>query len=49
MSLYPRLLSPLEPGFTSLKNRVLMGSMHAGLEEAPNGFERMAARRDAAP
>ncbi|MET5115291.1 hypothetical protein AAHH79_33510, partial [Burkholderia pseudomallei] len=30
-------------GFTSLKNRVLMGSMHVGLEEAANGFERMAA------
>lgn len=40
---YPHLLSPLDLGFTSLKNRVLMGSMHTGLEEAPNGFERMAA------
>jgi 2,4-dienoyl-CoA reductase (NADPH2) len=30
-------------GFTTLKNRVLMGSMHVGLEEAPNGFARMAA------
>ncbi|MEM5314608.1 NADPH-dependent 2,4-dienoyl-CoA reductase [Paraburkholderia sp. JHI869] len=40
---YPHLLRPLDLGFTSLKNRVLMGSMHVGLEEAPNGFERMAA------
>lgn len=40
---YPELLKPLDLGFTSLKNRVLMGSMHVGLEEAPNGFERMAA------
>ena len=42
-SKYPHLLSPLDLGFTTLKNRVLMGSMHTGLEEAPNGFERMAA------
>ena len=40
---YPHLLSPLDLGFTRLKNRVLMGSMHTGLEEAPKGFERMAA------
>ena len=40
---YPYLLSELDLGFTKLKNRVLMGSMHVGLEEAPNGFERMAA------
>jgi len=39
----PHLNSPLDLGFTSLRNRVLMGSMHVGLEEAPNGFERMAA------
>lgn len=39
---YPNLLLPLDLGFTTLKNRVLMGSMHLGLEEAPNGFERMA-------
>ncbi|MBW2412262.1 MAG: NADPH-dependent 2,4-dienoyl-CoA reductase [Deltaproteobacteria bacterium] len=42
-ALYPHLLAPLDLGFTRLKNRVLMGSMHTGLEEAPNGFERMAA------
>jgi 2,4-dienoyl-CoA reductase (NADPH2) len=40
---YPHLNAPLELGFTTLRNRVLMGSMHVGLEEAPNGFERMAA------
>ncbi|MER5743309.1 FAD-dependent oxidoreductase [Streptomyces sp. NPDC002225] len=43
MSPYPNLLSPLDLGFTTLPNRVLMGSMHIGLEEAENGFERMAA------
>ncbi|MEU5425685.1 NADPH-dependent 2,4-dienoyl-CoA reductase [Streptomyces olivoreticuli] len=43
MSPYPHLLSPLDLGFTTLPNRVLMGSMHVGLEEAENGFERMAA------
>jgi 2,4-dienoyl-CoA reductase (NADPH2) len=40
---YPNLLKPLDLGFTKLKNRVLMGSMHTGLEEAPEGFARMAA------
>ena len=40
---YPHLLKPLDLGFTTLRNRVLMGSMHLNLEEAPNGFERMAA------
>ncbi|MBV8657002.1 MAG: NADPH-dependent 2,4-dienoyl-CoA reductase [Burkholderiales bacterium] len=40
---YPNLLAPLDLGFTTLKNRTLMGSMHTGLEESPNGFERMAA------
>ena len=43
MSPYPHLLAPLDLGFTTLRNRVLMGSMHVGLEEAPQGFERMAA------
>ncbi|MES2720831.1 MAG: NADPH-dependent 2,4-dienoyl-CoA reductase [Pseudomonadota bacterium] len=42
-TLYPNLLAPLDLGFTTLKNRVLMGSMHLGLEEAEHGFERMAA------
>ncbi|WKE67189.1 NADPH-dependent 2,4-dienoyl-CoA reductase [Gallaecimonas kandeliae] len=40
---YPHLLSPLDLGFTTLKNRVLMGSMHTGLEEEKNGFAKMAA------
>ena len=40
---FPHVLAPLDLGFTQLRNRVLMGSMHTGLEEAPNGFERMAA------
>jgi 2,4-dienoyl-CoA reductase (NADPH2) len=40
---YPHLLAPLDLGFTTLKNRVLMGSMHTGLEEAPKGFTRLAA------
>ncbi|MFF3067245.1 FAD-dependent oxidoreductase [Kitasatospora sp. NPDC057936] len=40
---YPHLLSPLDLGFTTLPNRVVMGSMHVGLEEAPDGFDRMAA------
>lgn len=40
---YPNLFEPLDLGFTQLKNRVLMGSMHTGLEEAENGHHRMAA------
>jgi 2,4-dienoyl-CoA reductase (NADPH2) len=40
---YPHLLAPLDLGFTTLKNRVLMGSMHTGLEEAEGGFARLAA------
>ena len=40
---YPHLLAPLDLGFTTLKNRILMGSMHIGLEEAPGGYARMAA------
>jgi len=43
MDRYPHLMKPLDLGFTTLRNRVLMGSMHVGLEEAPRGFERMAA------
>ncbi|PKW06022.1 2,4-dienoyl-CoA reductase [Streptomyces sp. 1222.5] len=43
MSRYPHLTTPLDLGFTTLPNRVLMGSMHVGLEEAERGFERMAA------
>ncbi|MEJ2156070.1 MAG: NADPH-dependent 2,4-dienoyl-CoA reductase [Desulfobacteraceae bacterium] len=41
--LYSHLLTPLDLGFTTLKNRVLMGSMHTGLEELPNGHHRLAA------
>ena len=41
-TLFPHLFRPLDLGFTSLKNRVLMGSMHTGLEEEPDGFPRMA-------
>lgn len=40
---YPSLFTPLDLGFTTLKNRVLMGSMHTGLEEHPQGVERLAA------
>ena len=43
MSHYPHLLEPLDLGFTTLANRVLMGSMHTGLEEAKDGTSRMAA------
>ncbi len=39
---YPNLLKPLDLGFTTLKNRVLMGSMHTGLEEEKNGFSKLA-------
>ena len=39
---YPHLLSELDLGFTTLKNRVLMGSMHTNLEEETNGFEKLA-------
>ena len=41
--LYPHMLAPLDLGFTTLKNRVLMGSMHTGLEEASDAYPRMAA------
>ena len=40
---YPKLLAPLDLGFTTLKNRAIMGSMHTGLEDVEGGFERMAA------
>ncbi|GAB4354403.1 MAG: NADPH-dependent 2,4-dienoyl-CoA reductase [Gammaproteobacteria bacterium] len=39
---FPHLFSPLDLGFLTLKNRVVMGSMHTGLEEAPGGLERLA-------
>lgn len=41
--MYEKLLSPLDLGFTTLKNRVLMGSMHTNLEEIPGGLKRAAA------
>ncbi|OEF50433.1 NADPH-dependent 2,4-dienoyl-CoA reductase [Enterovibrio norvegicus] len=40
---YPHLLAPLDLGFTQLKNRVLMGSMHTGLEESNDGFRKLSA------
>jgi 2,4-dienoyl-CoA reductase (NADPH2) len=43
MEKYPLLFTPLDLGFTTLKNRVIMGSMHTGLEEEKDGFGRMAA------
>ncbi len=43
MSHYPNLLEPLDLGFTRLKNRVLMGSMHTGLEDKAKDFPRLAA------
>ncbi|MEQ9145421.1 MAG: NADPH-dependent 2,4-dienoyl-CoA reductase, partial [Parvibaculaceae bacterium] len=39
---FVHLLAPLDLGFTALRNRVLMGSMHTGLEEMQDGFERQA-------
>ena len=42
-STYPNMLAPLDLGFTTLKNRVLMGSMHVGLEEEKGGFAKLAA------
>lgn len=40
---FPHIFEPLDLGFTTLKNRVLMGSMHMGLEEEKNGFDKLAA------
>lgn len=40
--IYPFLLAPLDLGFTQLRNRVLMGSMHTGLEEERGGFQKLA-------
>ncbi|WET79986.1 NADPH-dependent 2,4-dienoyl-CoA reductase [Amycolatopsis sp. QT-25] len=42
MSQYPNLLSPLDLGFTTLRNRVIMGSMHTGLEDKEAHFPRLA-------
>ena len=40
---YPNLLAPLDLGFTTLRNRVLMGSMHTGLEDRRGDFPKLAA------
>jgi 2,4-dienoyl-CoA reductase (NADPH2) len=40
---YPHLFEPLDLGFTTIRNRTLMGSMHTGLEEEKGGYEKMAA------
>ena len=42
MSKYPHILEPLDLGFTTLKNRVMMGSMHTGLEDRPWHFGELA-------
>jgi len=42
MTKYKHIFEPLDLGFTSLKNRILMGSMHTGLEEEKNGVEKIA-------
>ncbi|WP_290050641.1 NADPH-dependent 2,4-dienoyl-CoA reductase [Amycolatopsis solani] len=42
MSPYPNLLAPLDLGFTTLRNRVLMGSMHTGLEDKAAHFPELA-------
>lgn len=42
-AMYPHLLEPLDLGFTQLRNRVLMGSMHTGLEEHKEGLQKLAA------
>jgi 2,4-dienoyl-CoA reductase (NADPH2) len=39
---YPRLFTPLDLGFTTLANRILMGSMHTGLEEDKGSLQRLA-------
>ena len=41
-NLYPNLLSPLDLGFTTLRNRVIMGSMHTGLEDRARDIDRLA-------
>ena len=43
MTTYPHLLAPLDLGFTTLRNRVLMGSMHTGLEDGRQHFPALAA------
>ncbi|MFD0797628.1 FAD-dependent oxidoreductase [Maribacter chungangensis] len=43
MTKYPHIFEPLDLGFTTLKNRIIMGSMHTGLEEKKNGLQKIAA------
>lgn len=43
VSSYPHLFAPLDLGFTQLRNRVLMGSMHTGLEDRARDFPKLAA------
>lgn len=43
MSTFPALLEPLDLGFTTLRNRVIMGSMHTGLEDRAKHIDRLAA------
>ena len=40
---FPHLFAPLDLGFTALRNRVLMGSMHTGLEDHARDFPKLAA------
>ncbi|HFC31024.1 MAG TPA: NADPH-dependent 2,4-dienoyl-CoA reductase, partial [Oceanospirillales bacterium] len=42
MSNYPHLLKPLDLGFTTIKNRSLMGSMHTGLEDRAKNYQKLA-------
>lgn len=42
-TLFPHLLAPLELGHTTLRNRVLMGSMHTGLEDRRKDYDKLAA------
>ena len=42
MNNYPHLLKPLDLGFTTIKNRVLMGSMHTGLEDRSKHYQKLA-------
>ena len=43
MEKYPKVFEPLDLGFLTLENRILMGSMHTGLEDYPDRYDRLAA------
>ena len=45
--MYPRLFEPVDLGIAVLPNRIIMGSMHTGLEARPDGMERLAAAIEA--